>query len=172
MSREVRRVPLDWKHPVDREYTHEFGHPLRWRPLFDGRDLAWKTANWDLAAAAWARGEFPDYASDENRAASFEAWDGPRPDPADYMPVWTEVEATHWQMYETCSEGTPISPPMPDPESLARWLVEHRASTFGVQCYATYEQWMQIILGASVYLTWSRDRGTRVEIVGVMGGDR
>jgi hypothetical protein len=35
---------------------------------------------------------------------------------------WTDAEATHYQVYETVSEGTPITPPMPSKEALAEWL--------------------------------------------------
>ena len=42
--------------------------------------------------------------------ASPEGW--PVPLDADDMPQWTETEATHFQMYENVTEGTPISPVM------------------------------------------------------------
>ena len=42
-------------------------------------------------------------------------------------------ERTHYQMYETCTEGTPISPVMETPENLARWLADNGASAFGGQ---------------------------------------
>ncbi|MCK5445108.1 MAG: hypothetical protein KAI73_05745, partial [Rhodospirillaceae bacterium] len=51
---------------------------------------------------------------------------------------------THWQMYETTSEGTPISPPMETPELLARWLADNNASAFAKDT-ATYEQWLSTI---------------------------
>lgn len=68
-----------------------------------------------------------------------------RPDPADYMPEFPEGTATGWCMYETTSEGTPISPVFETPEELARWLADTRASTFGYDSTATYEQWLQMI---------------------------
>lgn len=46
-----------------------------------------------------------------------------------------------WQMWETTSEGSPISPPMPTPEALARWLADNGASTFGRDT-ASYDQWL------------------------------
>jgi len=49
-------------------------------------------------------------------------------------------------MYETTSEGSPISPPMESPEALARWLVDNRASAFGNET-ATYEDWLDMIRG-------------------------
>ncbi len=34
------------------------------------------------------------------------------PDHRDYMPSWKPSECTHYQMYETTTEGTPISQPL------------------------------------------------------------
>jgi hypothetical protein len=58
------------------------------------------------------------------------------------MPEWPESERTHLQMYESTSEGTPISPVMETPEQLARWLADNGASAFG-DMTATYEQWLE-----------------------------
>ena len=51
-----------------------------------------------------------------------------------------------WQIWETTSEGSPISPVCDSPASLARWLADNRASTFG-RMTATYEQWLAMIVG-------------------------
>lgn len=63
---------------------------------------------------------------------------------ASEMPEWIDTERTHWQLYETTTEGTPISPPMPTPEALARWLADTGASAFG-DMTATYDQWLSTI---------------------------
>lgn len=68
------------------------------------------------------------------------------PKRSDYMPLWTEVEATHLMMYETCSEGTPISPAFETPEELARWLADNGASAFGSMT-APYEAWLKVAKG-------------------------
>jgi hypothetical protein len=54
----------------------------------------------------------------------------PKPLMEDEMPQWAEEEKTHIMMYETCSEGTPISPAFKrgEKEKLARWLVDNKAS--------------------------------------------
>jgi hypothetical protein len=67
-----------------------------------------------------------------------------RPDPDDYMPEFPEGIATGWCMYETTSEGTPISPVLETPEALARWLADSGASSFGRDT-ATYDQWLRMI---------------------------
>lgn len=51
-----------------------------------------------------------------------------------------------WQMWETTSEGSPISPVFGTPEELARWLADTRASTFGSMT-AGYDQWLAMIVG-------------------------
>jgi hypothetical protein len=79
----------------------------------------------------------------------------PIPSKSDYMPDWPESKKTHLQMYETTSEGTPISPVMETPEELARWLTDNKASAFG-NMTATYEQWLSTI-----------KRGFAVSAVGV-----
>ena len=66
------------------------------------------------------------------------------PIPAMYMPQWEEKKATWYMMYETCTEGTPISPAFKTPEELARWLTDNNASAFGERT-ATYEQWLRTI---------------------------
>ena len=62
------------------------------------------------------------------------------------MPQWTDEEATHYMMYETTSEGTPISPAFETPEELARWLADNKVSTFA-WFTATYEEWLPICKG-------------------------
>ena len=63
-----------------------------------------------------------------------------------FMPNWKEEELTHMMMYETCSEGTPISPAFPkdQKEELARWLADNEASAFG-DITTTYENWLNTI---------------------------
>jgi len=95
MSREIRRVAPDWQHPM----TGGASQRDSYKPLLDG------------------------YAEDK---ASFEAdpedRDDERPDPSKYMPDWTPEEATAYQVYETSSEGTPVSPVLPDRDALIHWL--------------------------------------------------
>lgn len=138
MGREVRRVPANWQHP-----KNEHG---RYIPLH-GESVSEQQRKWDEGAAKWAEGLRDDWkggwrALDAyERAMSFAEWYGKRPEPGDYMPDWPESERTHWQMYEDTTEGTPISPVMDSPESLARWLADNGASAFGSMT-ATYDQWL------------------------------
>lgn len=138
MGREVRMVAPDWKHPKDARG--------RYKPLHEGYSLAVEERQ------KWREGFRRDYATgewgpkDEHDAGmSVEDYFGSEEaDPDDYMPEWPPEVATHYQMYETTSEGTPISPPMPTPEALARWLADNNASAFG-SMGASYEGWLATI---------------------------
>jgi hypothetical protein len=76
-----------------------------------------------------------------------EAWRSPEDRAA--AEAWTPTEppaGEGWQMWETTSEGSPISPVFPTAEALAEWLARTGASTFG-RMTATYEQWLRMIVG-------------------------
>jgi len=60
---------------------------------------------------------------------------------------FTEPPNGDWyQVWETTSEGSPISPAFETPEELARWLADNKASAFGSQT-ASYETWLKFICG-------------------------
>jgi hypothetical protein len=146
MSREVRMVTPDWQHPKD-----ERG---RFKPLLDG-PFGERLDRWNEENAKWIAGfeRHVDYSADPrngvvswvpkapDRPRAFTDWDGPQPSQDDYMPEFAPGTATHLMMYETCTEGTPISPAFATPEELARWLADNGASAFGSDT-ATYEQWL------------------------------
>lgn len=66
-----------------------------------------------------------------------------------YAELWENFEYIEpptgggYQMWETVTEGSPISPVFDTPEELAHWLADNGASAFGSQT-ATYEQWLVI----------------------------
>jgi len=62
------------------------------------------------------------------------------------MNIPADQERTHLVMYETCSEGTPISPAFATPEELAQWLFDNEASAFGSR-KGTYEGWLRVAKG-------------------------
>lgn len=123
MSRELRMVPKDWEHP-----KREDG---RYTPLFDGYRAALQG--------------FEDAIKEKGLADAIDYYGG-GPMSEDYMPDWPDAERTHYMMYETTSEGTPISPAFETPEELARWLADNEASAFSNDT-ATYEQWLRMIRG-------------------------
>ncbi len=123
MGREVRRVTKDWEHPKDDIGRH--------KPLYGG--------NYREEAK-----EFLKMANEEGLQEALEYMGCPDKD--NYMPDWTEEEKTHLMMYETTSEGTPISPAFETPEELARWLTDNNASAFG-RTTGTYEGWLRVAKG-------------------------
>ena len=159
MGREVRMVPKYWAHPVD--------HNGEYIPLLSG-SFAEAQAEWDEAFAKWNDGLVNDWANggwkswtreEVGEAESYADWAGDRPEPHEYMPNWQLNERTHLMMYETTSEGTPISPAFETAEELARWLADTGASSFG-DATATYEQWMETIrAGSAPSAVFSSDRG-------------
>jgi len=152
MSREVRKVPADWEHPTD-----DNGDYI---PIHDSGYLR-ALSEWEEGEAKWAEGLEEDWgagtdgekawrAKGEGQDGTFEDWWGEMPEEYQYMPEWSDDERTHWMMYESVSEGTPISPPCASPELLARWLADSGASA-GPDMTATYGQWLAMIgVGHSV----------------------
>lgn len=146
------------------------------KPLL-GHSYPKRLLEWEEGKRQWARGLRFNYAEekwvllDDVGVDTWEEWEGDRPDPDDYMPDWPEAERTHYQMYETCSEGTPISPVTDSPEKLACWLADHGASAFAGMT-ATYEQWLAMIdEGSSVSMVVSDGRlMSGVEAIGEDAG--
>lgn len=118
MSREVRRVPPDWEHPKNKKGEHI---PLLPRFPYNANEIE------EGLRDGWLKPDEPNHG-------------------IECMPDWPEVQRTHYQMYESVSEGTPISPVCESPEALARWLVEHNASACGDQT-ASYEGWLRVAQG-------------------------
>ncbi len=105
---------------------------MRYVPKYN-RDADSAFAQWQKEYAEWLAGEHDrviaeygeaDYPKDQPYA-SFCRWHGPPPDPKRYLPKWSDEEMTWYQVYETVSEGTPVTPPFATREELVEYLVEH-----------------------------------------------
>ena len=98
----------------------------------------------------------------------------PKVDPPAYeldkAPKWIDDtwsgERYGWQMWETTSEGSPISPVCDTPEELARWLADSGASSFGSMT-ATYEQWLSMITSSGYAPSAMLDTSTGIMVSGV-----
>ena len=121
MGREVRRVPPNWKHPETQDnYGRTCLQPMH-DETFDERFTEW-LADFDRVRAGnltdtereWYPRGLADWLMDE----------GAPLDPAYYRP-WQDDEATWFQLWETVSEGTPVSPPFATKEELAAHLAVH-----------------------------------------------
>ena len=117
MSREVRRVPADWQHPIT--YRRPDGWIRRGHIHFVG--LFGKDYETELAQHETEHSEHRNCDHDD----SYCAYEEERPEPERwYMPKWTDEERTHLQLYETTTEGTPVSPVFATEEDLVRFLVD------------------------------------------------
>jgi hypothetical protein len=131
-------VPKDWSHPKDGSGGYI---PLLSSSYEEAKE------EWDESEKMWNDGFRKCYVSDgwvkkyDDMTYSYEEWAGGEPLEEQYMPSFNDGNNTYLMMYETCSEGTPISPAFKTPEELARWLTDNNASAFG-SVTATYEQWL------------------------------
>ena len=135
MGREIRRVPPGWQHP---KYTQDDAPGPDWigheRPLYD-RDYETACEGWLAACDHWRAGTHPaqlkGYGQDYKYYWDYE--NGP-PDRDSYRAEkWAPEEATWYQMYETVSEGTPVTPAFATKEELVEYLVAH--GDYGDQRY-------------------------------------
>lgn len=117
MGREIRKVPPEWQHPKDARGNYE--------PLLD-RSFDEAIDEWIEARRKWRAGEDPKRAEHEAQVGhpvAYQEWsDGP-PSPEYHRPGWPEESRTAFQVYETVSEGTPISPVFLTKDELIQWLV-------------------------------------------------
>jgi len=62
------------------------------------------------------------------------------------LPLETLPKGEGYQLWETTSEGSPMSPVFSTPEELAEWLEFNKASSFGSMT-CSYDQWLDFIRG-------------------------
>jgi hypothetical protein len=115
MGREIRRVPKDWQHPKKEDGSYH--------PMFDDNfDESLKT--WLQEYELWKSGEHPDQKKwPEEKNKPYHAWAGGPPDPKYYN--HNKNEKVWFQMYETVSEGTPVTPPFETKEELVNYLTQN-----------------------------------------------
>lgn len=126
MGREIRRVIPNWQHPK-RNHAHR---GEEYKPLYDNdSESAW--AEWQAEFAAFIGAEHDRIIAEYGEESypkgepyrAFCAWHCEPPDPNYYRPKWDESAATWFQVYETVSEGTPVTPPFATKEELVDYLV-------------------------------------------------
>lgn len=112
MGREVRKVPPKWEHPKMEGWRGERGDL---QPMFD--------RPYEDARREWLEG-LAAHKPEECNGCDYWEWCGNPPERSYYRP-WRDEEATWLQVWETVSEGTPVSPPFATREELAQYLAEH-----------------------------------------------
>jgi hypothetical protein len=142
MGREVRRVPPGWQHPRNSDGNY--------KPPFEGpSDL--KAEHWYQCCVAWHESLI--------KYRNYWEWNSGPPNPDDYMPHFGE-DATHYQLYETTTEGTPISPVFASMDELLDWAAEH-ASWFA-DMKADRDTWREGLtrgIAGLVYLVRRKEAG-------------
>jgi hypothetical protein len=140
MGREIRRVPPNWEHPTS-DCRHSpwkggcgeailRGDGRCSHPLYD-RDVETAFTEWLAEFEDWksrgmaeANSKYGEKYSADEPYRGFCEWNGSPPSVEYYRPRWTE-EPSWYQLYETVSEGTPVSPPFETQEELAQYLAEN-----------------------------------------------
>lgn len=124
MGREIRRVPSDWQHPKDDDGDY--------KRLYDN-DYHSAAREWIEAFDLWRKGEHP---SQLESCKYYWEYSNP-PDEESYRErVWTAEEATAYQIYETVSEGTPVSPIFLTLDDMVDWLVTQGYSRIAAERFA------------------------------------
>lgn len=137
MGREVRRVPLDWKHPTNKDQQEKHGqfdpnaftHPDSPHPLHD-QPYQLACVKWKYGFREWEQGERSKFYAENYPEGEYWDYCGMPPDRKFYRDrEWSKEEATAFQLYETVTEGTPVSPVFATAEELEQWLVTNEGMT-------------------------------------------
>ena len=137
MGREVRRVPPNWAHPSDDE-----GHlvPMYDKHIDDAR-AEWLAEFDRIRAGDLKEWEQPYYGHGAGGVCQWAASNAP-PDEDTHSRPWRDSDATWFQVWETVSEGTPVTPPFATQAELVDYLVEH-GDLWQQQRYARGDTFMQ-----------------------------
>ena len=119
MGREVKRVPLDFDWPVGEVWP---GNCVGWCGIM--KDDCDKCKLFAMLAGILGEYGCPD------------------------IPALEIPKGDGYQIWETVSEGSPITPVFATPEELARWCVENDNAKYGLAgpgARPDYEGWMRFI---------------------------
>lgn len=117
-------VPPNWEHPKKEKYNYITGQSeMRYQPMHD-HSYTQSMDEWIEGYLQWKKGEHPDQLSGlASGHEKYADWAGNPPDADDYHPEWKDEERIWFQVYETVSEGTPVTPPFATREELVEYLV-------------------------------------------------
>lgn len=122
MGREIRRVPPNWEHPKCERPDHRTRTMVeRYQPMYE-RDFAEAMHEW---YAGWCKWEAGDRDEGADPTDKYWDWYSAPPDPLYYSHGFTAERCTWFQVFETVSEGTPVSPPFETKQELADYLASN-----------------------------------------------
>lgn len=105
-----------------------------YQPLYD-QDYTSAAEKWLAEFDQWRAGTHPDQLEG---VPYFWDYDTPPDERICRERKWTEAEATHYQIYETVTEGTPVSPIFATLAELVEWCVEQGYSRHAAERFAEH----------------------------------
>lgn len=134
MGREVKRVPLGFEWPINKVWEGFLNQ--HYKKSVECSECGGTGFSRDArllqATCERCKGEGRIWDSKEDKAA-YEAWEPSQPPAGD-----------GWQIWETVSEGSPLSPVFATPEELAAHMA---GTTWGADKGTPYETWLTFIRG-------------------------
>ena len=127
MGREIRNVPPNYVHPV---WTAQDAPNRGWvgnERSFHDEHITTALADWLDEFDRFRRGDLTDFEREYysgEAALAFWMEDNRPPDP-EYCRPWRDEEASWFQVWETVSEGSPVSPPFATEDELVEYLAVH-----------------------------------------------
>lgn len=154
MGREIRRVPANWDHPIAKDnYGRDRAQPM-FDQIYEDAAKEW-LADFDRIRNGGAEGyEIECYPRGVTEWAS----ENTAPDPQYYRP-WEDADAAWYQVWETVSEGTPVSPPFETEDELIAYLAEHGDFWDQKRCHEP--DWANLWGGTPGVSGWGRERAER-----------
>jgi hypothetical protein len=148
MGRILRKVPANWEHPKNDNGSY--------KPMFD-KFYGDALNEWIENNKKWENGTHEDLIKNpklKDEYPFYAMWNGNPPDVEYYhTKKYNEEELTHIQLYQTTSEGTPISPVFKANEldKLCEYAAEN-CTTFA-SFKASKEEWYRILSDDFVHTT-------------------
>lgn len=125
MGREIRRVIPNWEHPKIEKINFLTQEPeMVFEPMYD-KSVKDELAERELNKELYLNGEHAYQELYKTYEEFLDYYIGGELNEDCFRPHWEPEEATWWQVYETVSEGTPVSPPFETREELVDYLVEN-----------------------------------------------
>lgn len=147
MNRILRRVPKNWEHPKKDDGRYQ---PMR--DIYYGDILS----EWLKNNEEWEKGTHPDLIENPELKKEYPFYGmyyGNLPDPEYYqIKKYSEEELTHIQLYETTSEGTPLTPIFKanELEKLCEYAAEN--CTIFANFKLSKEEWIKELSGNDILI--------------------